>query len=136
MANYSFEQRLHSTALHKDVLSGKVFKEVYIGLATIDQPWHLPAVLKNGGWNECPSAEVQCAYFRDWQERFGAEITGVSSDVIECIVTKPPKDRASAIELAWEQYWFCNDIVDQGCETISNLAATLLNSNYWYFWWD
>jgi hypothetical protein len=29
-----------------------------------------------------------------------------------------------------------SDIVDQGCESISNLAATLLNSPYWYFWWD
>ncbi|WP_408057982.1 DUF4253 domain-containing protein [Undibacterium flavidum] len=28
------------------------------------------------------------------------------------------------------------DIVDQGCETISKLAATLLNSEVWYFWWN
>ncbi|MBL8817724.1 MAG: DUF4253 domain-containing protein [Planctomyces sp.] len=28
------------------------------------------------------------------------------------------------------------DIVEQGCESISNLAATLVNSGYWYFWWD
>jgi len=40
------------------------------------------------------------------------------------------------MELAKEQYIFCNDIVDQGVGTVSALAATLLDSNYWYFWWD
>jgi hypothetical protein len=38
--------------------------------------------------------------------------------------------------LAWEQYWYCLDIVDQGVGSVSALAATLLNSTYWYFWWD
>ena len=38
--------------------------------------------------------------------------------------------------LAWEQFLFCEDIVSQGVETISNLGATLLNSPYWFFWWD
>jgi len=67
---------------------------------------------------------------------YGAQITGVSGEVIECIVSNPPRDQAAAIELAWQQYWYCDDIVEQGCESISNLAATLLNSPYWYFWWD
>ena len=40
------------------------------------------------------------------------------------------------MDLAWEQYLYCQDIVVQGCETIANLAATLLNSPFWYFWWD
>ncbi len=64
------------------------------------------------------------------------EIAGVSGDVIECIVENPPTDRESATALAWEQYWYCGDIVDQGCGKILNLAATLLNSRNWYFWWD
>jgi hypothetical protein len=60
----------------------------------------------------------------------------MSGDVVECVVTKPPTDRNAATNLAWEQYWYCVDIVEQGCESVSNLAATLLNSPYWYFWWD
>jgi hypothetical protein len=125
-----------SIGLHKDVLSGKMKQEVYLGLATIDQPWHLPAVLRFGSWNECPAPEVHCALHREWQAEFGAEITGVSGDVIECVVANPPSKRADAIRLAWQQYWYCNDIVDQGCETVANLAATILNSKYWCFWWD
>ena len=125
-----------SIGLHKEVLSGKIKPEVYLGLAKIEKPWHLPAILRYGGWNECPGPEVHCALHREWQKRYGAEITGMSGDIVECVVTKPPTDRNEATILAWEQYWYCVDIVEQGCESVSNLAATLLNSPYWYFWWD
>ena len=123
-------------SLHRDVLSRKIKPEVFLGSALIKEPWHLPAVLGYGAWNDCPETEVHCAFFRNWQTEFGAQIVGVSGDVIECVVTNPPRDPSSAIELAWQQYWYCSDIVEQGCGSVSNLAATLLNSPYWYFWWD
>jgi hypothetical protein len=125
-----------SIGLHKDVLTGEIKPEVYLGLAQIEKSWHLPAILKYGAWNECPQPEVHCAFHREWQERYGAEITGMSGDVVECTVMKPPTDRKTSIILAWEQYWYCADIVEQGCGSVSNLAATLLNSPYWFFWWD
>ena len=125
-----------SIGMHKDVLSGKIHPEVILGLADIAQPWHLPAVLNYGGWNECPLPEVQCAFFKRWQERFGAEIAAVSTDIIECVVARPPTDQEGAMKLAWEHYWYCTDVVLQGTQSISNLAAILQNSNYWYFWWD
>ena len=93
-------------------------------------------MLSYGNWNECPRPEVHCAFHRQWQESYGAEITGISGDIIECVVSKPPTDEKAATILAWEQYWYCSDIVEQGVNSISNLAATLLNSTYWYFWWD
>ena len=40
------------------------------------------------------------------------------------------------MELAWEQYWYCTDLVEHGHGSIANLAATLLDAPYWYFWWD
>jgi hypothetical protein len=58
-----------------------------------------------------------------WQKEFGAEIVSVSGDVIECIVNNPPRDKETPIKLAWLQYWYCTDIVDQSCEIISNLAC-------------
>jgi hypothetical protein len=125
-----------SIGLHKDLLSGKVKPEVFLGLASIEQPWQLPAVLKYGGWNDCPSTTVHCAFYRRWQEKFDAEITGMSGDTVECIVARPPTNQHDAIELAWEQYWYCKDIVEQGCESVANLGATLLDSPYWFFWWD
>jgi hypothetical protein len=125
-----------SVSVHRDVLTGKLKPEVYLGLATIVAPWHLPAVVKFGNWNACPDPAVHCAFHRSWQDRFGAEIVGCSGDVIECLVKSPPTDRKTATALAWEQYWYCTDIVYQGCESVANLAATLLDSRYWYFWWD
>jgi hypothetical protein len=125
-----------SISLHLDVLSRQIENEVLLGLAKINQPWQLPAVLKYGAWNDCPAPEVHCAFHRKWQSEFGAEIVGMSGDVIECVVKNPPRDKAAAIDLAWQQYWYCADIVEQGCESVSNLAATLIHSKYWYFWWD
>ncbi len=122
--------------LHKKDSYGRVLSEVFLGMAEIKEPWQLPAELKFGGWNDCPNPEVHCAFFRKWQTEFGAQITGISGDIIECTVLNPPLDQETAIELAWEQYWYCADIVEQGCESINNLAATLLDSPYWFFWWD
>lgn len=125
-----------SVSLHRKTVSGAVMPEVILGSAAISEPWQLPAVVGYGGWNECPMPEVHCAFHSQWQTKFGAQIASMSGDVIECVVSNPPTDQAAAMELAWQQYWYCADIVDQGCETISNLAATLINSPYWFFWWD
>lgn len=125
-----------SISLHLHAVGREIMQEVFLGLATIRQPWHLPAVLKYGGWNDCPAPEVQCAFHRKWQSEFGAEIVGMSGDIVECVVKNPPRDQAAAIELAWQHYWYCADIVDQGCDSVCNLAATLINSGYWIFWWD
>jgi hypothetical protein len=40
------------------------------------------------------------------------------------------------MELAQEQYDFCPDIVLQGTGTLEPLAATLMASDWWFFWWD
>ncbi|MEO0476072.1 MAG: DUF4253 domain-containing protein [Planctomycetota bacterium] len=96
----------------------------------------MPAVIQYGGWNDCPFPAEQSGIMRHWQQTYGAQIISMTGDVVECHVERPPQDRDSAIELAWQQYWYCYDIVDQGCETVSNLGATLINSSYWYFWWD
>lgn len=125
-----------SIGLHKDIVTDTIHPAIYMGFARIAQPWHLPAALKFGGWNDCPHPDVHCAFHRHWQERHGAEITGMSGDVIECVVRNPPDDREAAITLAWEQYWYCADVVEQGIGSVSHLAATLLNSPYWFFWWD
>lgn len=121
---------------HTNIMNGRPLKEVYIGLVNISEPWQLPAVIQYGGWNDCPFPAEQSGIMRHWQQAYGAQIVSMTGDVVECHVERPPQDRDSAIELAWQQYWYCYDIVDQGCETVCNLGATLINSSYWYFWWD
>jgi hypothetical protein len=74
--------------------------------------------------------------FRYWNDRYGGEIIALTHDVAEATVGRPPTTRSEALALAQEQYEFCEDIVSQGTETIGQLAASLLNGRFWFFWWD
>lgn len=60
----------------------------------------------------------------------------MSGDVIECAVRNPPADQQAATDLAYEQYCYCGDIVEQGCGSVMNLAANRQYSPYWYSWWN
>jgi hypothetical protein len=119
-----------------DVLTRKPRPEVFFGLIPVGSSWLVPAYLKIGGWNDCPDASVHVAFFRSWFERYGAEVVTVANDVVEFHVTRPPRTMEQAQELAREQYVYCTDIVEQGVGTVGNLAATLLGSDRWFFWWD
>ncbi len=71
-----------------------------------------------------------------WAEVYGAEPLGMAHDRVEMTIRRPPRDRARALDAALEQYAYCNDIVDQGTETLGALAANLVEGSAWYFWWD
>ncbi len=98
--------------------------------------WQIPAALGYGGWNDCPETVAQTAMAKRWAAMYDADIIGVSHDIIEWEVRKPPRTQKAAMALAWEQFRLCRDIVDQGVQTVSNLGGSLLNSRHWYFWWD
>ena len=121
---------------HHDILTKIPFEKCYFGIVKTTQSWEVPAFVRFGNWNSCPSPAEHCAVFRHWQEKYGAEILSITDDVIECCVTKPPQTEDECWELAWEQYGYCPDIVDQGVGTIGALASSLRDSSYWYFWWD
>jgi hypothetical protein len=130
-------QGMGDFSLPRKILSPDEFHEsVDIGLVPTQNSWEVPAQLSFGGWNDCPSPHKQVAVLRYWNHTYGAELVGLSSDVLEMQVARRPATREDAVQLAQEQYWFCYDIVDQGVRTIENLAATLLASDIWYFWWD
>ncbi|WP_195930347.1 DUF4253 domain-containing protein [Hyphomicrobium album] len=120
----------------RDVLTRKPYTDLYIALLPASEPWHAGAHTKFGGWNECPEPEVQVAFARRWFERHGAVPVATSGDVLEFTVARPISDREAALEMAMEQYLFCEDIVEQGTGTVDVLAAYLLNATVWYFWWD
>ncbi|TGK01658.1 DUF4253 domain-containing protein [Leptospira semungkisensis] len=127
---------LHSISLHKDILTVNFLPKVTVAHVSVAHPWEIPAKLKYGGWNECPEPAIHCALWKRWHERYGAEIVGCSHNVIEAIVARPPINQADALALAWEQFFYCPDIVYQGVASVSNLASTLMNHKTWYFWWD
>ena len=119
-----------------DIRSGKTYPRVHIVVAPANDPSEVPAYLRWGGWNACPDPEVHVAVHRKWRAQYGAEIVGISGDVINLRVARRPATREEAMALAREQFLYCSDIVLQGTDTLESLATSLMESDYWYFWWD
>lgn len=122
--------------LTRDVLTGDPYPEVLIVVLPTPDPVEAIAMLRYGGWNACPPPELHAAAFRSWGERFGFEPVCVGPDIIEGRVTRRPADRDAALALARELFAYCPDIVDQGTDDIATLAAILMVSDWWFFWWD
>lgn len=125
-----------SFALDKDILTQEPLEK----LAAIEVPcegsWQVPAHLNFGGWNNCAAPAEHCALWQYWQRKYGAKIVGLSGDVIEAHVSQPPRTREDAMELAWQHFLYCPDLVEQGVESIAHLAGALLDQKVWFFWWD
>jgi hypothetical protein len=107
-----------------------------IALIPTQTGWHIPAYLNFGAWNDCPDPLSHMVMMKRWQEQYGAEVVGITHDVVEMRVSNPPLDQYQALTLAQEQYLYCSDIVEQGTQTLSVLAGVLLEGSAWYFWWD
>lgn len=122
--------------VHLDILSGEPKPEVYIALVPVVKSWMVPAFLKTGSWNDCPNPEEHAAIFNYWDEKYGIEVIGITTDVIELEVKNPPTTKEQALKLAEQQFIYCPDIVYQGTQSIAALAASLLNGKIWFFWWD
>ncbi len=108
---------------------------IALALVPCAEPWEVPAVLGYGGWNSCPEPAQHVAVLRRWQERHGAEPLVFGDDTVELLV-RPLEDPEEAKLVAIEQYAYCEDIVDQGTDSVEELAATLLGAAVWFFWWD
>ncbi|MDJ0276405.1 DUF4253 domain-containing protein [Sphingomonas sp. 2R-10] len=119
-----------------NLLDGRTFARVHIVTLPTAHGWEVPAYLRWGNWNGCPPPAYQCAALRGWQERHGAELVGINRDTINLRVKRRPTDGVEALAVASECYAYCPDTVDQGVGTIEALAATLMASDWWFFWWD
>jgi hypothetical protein len=117
--------------------NGKQTIPIILAEIPVKNPWEVFAWLPFGGWNECPANEEHMAVAKYWFEKYGAIPALMTHDVLEYTI---PFDTSvpswQALDLALEQYAYCNDIVDQGVETVGRLADGLAKSSYWYFWWD
>lgn len=127
---------LSSLSAHTNISSGQPKPTIYIAKIPTPHVWEIPAHLEAGGWNDCPDSAAHAAVLKYWHEKHGAEIYSLTADVLECVVSRPPTTREAALALAREQFLFCSDIVHQGTESVELLAASLLNAEVWFFWWD
>jgi hypothetical protein len=117
-------------------LERKPLDTVNIAIIPTEDWTEIPAYLGWGGWNECPAPEYHVAALRGWRDRYGAELIGLGSDVVNLRTTRFAATREEALDLAREQYLYCADIVDQGTGSLSLLAANLMVDPWWFFWWD
>jgi hypothetical protein len=118
----------------------KLLAEVTVGLVPTQTSWHVPVLLRFGGFNACPFPAEHAALLRYWEGRYGAEVVGMTHDTIELSVARPPKERPEALELAGLHLSYCGDL-DQALHGTRGplrptLAARLLGAKVWYFWWD
>lgn len=120
----------------RDVLSNRPYETVHILIIPTDKGYEVPAYLNWGGWNACPHPATHVAALRSWHHAFGAELVGITGDMMNLRVARRPQTREEALKLGRDQYLYCSDIVDQGVGEISALAAGLMASDWWYFWWD
>lgn len=113
-----------------------VSKAVHIAIVPTNDPTEAPAYLRYGDWNGCPKPEFHVAALRSWRQRYGARLVAIGFDTIDVAVERQPATRNEAISLAREIYAYCPDNIDQGVGTLSNLAALMMASSWWSFWWD
>jgi hypothetical protein len=119
-----------------DLRTGAPVPRAHLVIVPTDDWTTIPAYLRWGNWNGCPAPEYHVAALRSWRDRFGAELVGLSHDVMNIRVRQRPDTVAEALDLAREHYAYCSDSVDQGTGTLSALAAALRENDWWFFWWD
>lgn len=119
-----------------DFWEERPIQEVWVATLEREDWTETPAFLRYGNWNACPPAHVHVAVLRYWRRKYGIRLASAKFDTLEFSVARPPSTRSAALNLAREQYAYCNDIVDQGTGDLATLAASLMESSYWYFWWD
>jgi hypothetical protein len=110
-----------------------------IGLAAASRPADaLPAMgWKPANWIDgvLPVATV----LRSWEDRFGARLLEVGIDQFTLLVDRPPRSAQAAERIAAELYSFADEVScggKKGLNEVPSIAAHLVDSPTWGFWWD
>lgn len=114
-------------------------EEVFIAKVPTPNSYAALAHIGFGGWNDCPYDAEHVAVLRYWHERYGADLFAMGGDITECVVERPPTTREEALNLAREQLLYAPGALGEfsgGGSSVPELAAALLNSRHWLFWWD
>ncbi|MDA2812668.1 DUF4253 domain-containing protein [Nocardiopsis sp. RSe5-2] len=99
--------------------------------------YEVPALLRwDGACNHGIEGHEHMAVLRHFHEEYGAELVGMTGDVIELAVDRAPATAGGAALAAMEMYAYCPDIVLQGIGTVEALAERVAPTGDWFLWWD
>jgi hypothetical protein len=59
-------------------------------------------------------------------------VISITSSEVQCLVSNPPDNLESAMQLAEEQLSYCPELA----QSSADLAKALINARYWYFCWN
>lgn len=108
-----------------------------IGLAVAARPADvLPRIGWAGACNWDPRALQVAAVLRSWEDRFGARLLQVGFDEIQLLAERPPRTPEAAQHIAAEHCAFCDGCAGKGLRDIPGVAAHVLSTPIWTFWWD
>ena len=124
----------------------------YLGLVPASRPADVPAAV---GWSvfgtdfsgpDPLSADFYLpgarslkigAVLRSWEERYGARLLRLGADaIVQVLAERPPRTPDSATALAAEHYAFADEVGGTCAESVSAIAARLIDASVWTFWWD
>jgi hypothetical protein len=110
-----------------------------IGLAAAGRP--ADALIAMGWYpgNWWDGQAPMTAVLRSWEDRFGARLLAVDRIIVRLLVTCPPRDQATALRIAAEQWAFayeCWPGKQTGLNYVNDIATHLMNEPTWGFYWD
>ena len=100
-------------------------------LPTTDKYAVVALMMTSGNDFYVPNSGV-IAWLKELEQEQPFVLSGIGYDYLEGIFTTSIKDPGA---LAERMYQFCPDIVEQGTDTVDELAQ-ILQSGCLYFWWD
>ena len=110
-----------------------------IGLAAAARPADALIAMGWSPGNWWDGDAPMTAVLRSWEDRFGARLLTVDLIIVRLLVTRPPRDRATALRIAAEQWAFayeCWPGKQTGLDYVDDIAAHLINEPTWGFYWD
>jgi hypothetical protein len=103
-----------------------------IGLLPSSDKYEVMAAMETNGDNYNIGTSGVIGWMRELEKDQPFVLTGIGFDFMEGRFVGPVRDTRT---LARRMYEFCPDIVDQGVESVDQLAAELEKGAF-YFWWD
>lgn len=102
-----------------------------------DVPWALGWWGTTNAFGNDGPRDVSCV-LRSWEERFDARLFCIGFDTLDLMIGRPPSSESSALAVAAELYALGGqDTLEHlQVDSISSLAARILRSPRWSFWWD